>query len=353
MQPTGLSNKAIGLMETSNHKGDLNVKRKFLALVLASVILMISLTGCQRGRAEGVYLIGVLQYFSHAALDASREGFVNRLAELGFVEGENVEFIVYNPQRDAASGALMAARIAEANPHLVLTIATGASQLMSRETDTIPIVITAVTSPEGADLVESNARPGRNVTGVSDLTPVALQINLITRLLPQARVIGLVYNAGEINSVIQANIAREAIRATAGLSYVVGNVTGTADIADVVQSIVGQVDVIYVPTCNTIAGAYPIVVTTAEEAGIAVVAGEAGGVRAGALATEGIDYYLLGRQTADMAAIILRGENVPATMPIQWQQEPGTLSINTAVASRLGISIPQAMLDAAGEIVSN
>jgi len=329
-------------------------KRRTLALMLTGVMLMVSLAGCgQRGdREEGVYLIGILQYFSHAALDASREGFINRLAELGFVGGENVQFMVYNPQRDAASGALMAARIAEARPDMVLTIATGASQIMSRETDTIPIVITAVTSPEGADLVESNARPGRNVTGVSDLTPVALQIDLITRLLPDARVIGLVYNAGEINSVIQANIARDAIRATPGLSYVVGNVTGTADMADVVQSIVGQVDVIYVPTCNTVAGAYPIVISTAEEAGIAVVAGEIGGVRVGALATEGIDYYLLGRQTADMAATILRGEGVPATMPIQWQQEPGTLAINTATAARLGITISQAMLDAAGEIIT-
>ena len=327
---------------------------KKVALALAGAMLMISLAGCRQERDGDIYLIGILQYFSHAALDASREGFVNRLAELGFVAGEegNTEFVLYNPQRDAASGALMASRIAEARPDLILTIATGASQIMSRETETIPIVITAVTSPEGADLVESNERPGRNVTGVSDLTPVALQVDLITRILPQARVVGLVYNAGEINSVIQANMARDAIRATDGLSYVVGNVTGTADIADVVQSIVGQVDVIYIPTCNTVAGAYPIVIMTAEEAGIPVVAGEAAAVRVGALATEGIDYYLLGRQTADMAATILRGEGVPATMPIQWQQEPGTLSINTATAARLGIQIPQAMLDTAGEIVS-
>jgi len=328
-------------------------KVRVLALALVLAMSMAVFSGCERGRAEGVYLIGIFQYFSHAALDASREGFVNRLAELGFVEGENVQFIVYNPQRDAASGVLMAARIAEASPDLVLTIATGASQIMSRETDTIPIVVTAVTSPEGADLVESNERPGRNVTGVSDLTPVALQIDLITRLLPQAQRVGLVYNAGEINSVIQANIAREAIRATPGLTYVIGNVTGTADIADVVQSIVGQVDVIYVPTCNTVAAAYPIVMMTAEEAGIPVVAGEVGGVRVGALATEGIDYYLLGRQTADMAAIILRGEGEPATMPVQWQQEPGTLVINMAVANRLGINISQSLLDAAGEIITN
>ena len=125
-----------------------------------------------------------------------------------------------------------------------------------------------------------------------------------------------------------------------------------ADVADVIQSMVGRVDVIYLPTCNTVAGAYPTVIMAADEAGIPVIAGEVAGVRAGALATEGIDYYLLGRQTADMAVQILRGEAEPATMPIQWQQVAGTLAVNTASAERLGITIPPEILAAAGEIVT-
>ena len=327
------------------------MKKRILALVCASLLLM--LAGCGSAREDGTYLIGILQLFDHPALDAAREGFVSRLAELGYEEGENVTFIVRNAQMDMSIATQMAEYLVEQEPDLILSIATGASQAVARATEDnpIPVVITAVTDPVTAELIDSNQRPGRNVTGVSDLTPVAMQIDLITRLLPGTQTVGLLYNSGEINSVIQANMAREAAEAL-GLTTVTGNVPSMADVADVIQSLVGRVDVIYLPTCNTVAGAYPTVIMAADEAGIPVVAGEVAGVRAGALATEGINYYLLGRQTADMAVQILRGEAEPATMPIQWQQEAGTLAVNTASAERLGITIPPEILAAAGEIVT-
>ena len=329
--------------------------KKLITLTLIILLLAGLLTGCAnlpgRGRGDDGYLIGILQLFDHMALDAAHDGFVGRLAEHGFVEGEggNTTFVFRNAANDPSVASQMAEYLNSRNPHLILSIATGASQAVARATEDseIPVVITAVTSPLGAGLVESNERPGRNVTGVSDLTPVALQMDLIARLLPEVRVIGLLYNSGEVNSVIQADMARAAINAMPGFSYVVANAPSMADVADVAQSLVGRVDVIYVPTCNTIAGAYATVVLVADEAGIPVVVGEAAGVRAGALATEGIDYYLLGRQTADMAVLILRGEAVPAEMPIQWQQEPGVLSINVDSAARLGITIPDEILQTA------
>ena len=322
--------------------------KKLITLALIIVLLAGLLTGCTgRGNDDDTYLVGILQLFDHAALDASREGFVARMAEHGFVEGENTTFILQNAQMDMSIASQMAEYLVSRNPALILTIATGASQAVARATEEIPIVITAVTSPEGAELVESNQRPGRNVTGVSDLTPVAQQMDLITRLLPEARVVGLLYNAGEVNSRIQADLARAAINAMPGFSYIAATAPSMADVADVAASLVGRVDVIYIPTCNTIAGAYATVVLVADEAGIPVIAGEVGGVRAGALATEGIDYYLLGRQTADMAVQILRGEAVPATMPIQWQLEPGVLTINSDSAARLGITIPDEILNSA------
>jgi len=320
--------------------------KKLILLALTVILLTALLTGCS-DNDDDTYLIGILQLFDHVALDASREGFVGRLAEHGFVEGENTTFILQNAQMDMSIASQMAEYIVGRNPALILSIATGASQAVARATEDIPIVITAVTSPEGAELVDSNQRPGRNVTGVSDLTPVAQQMDLITRLLPEARVIGLLYNSGEVNSRIQADLARAAINAMPGFSYISATAPSMADVADVAASLVGRVDVIYIPTCNTIAGAYATVVLVADEAGIPVIAGEAGGVRAGALATEGIDYYLLGRQTADMAAQILRGEAEPATMPIQWQIEPGVLTINSDSAARLGITIPDEILSIA------
>jgi len=321
--------------------------KKFISIALAFVLLAGMLAACGNNRDDDTYLIGILQYLDHPALTAAHDGFTTRLAELGFTEGENVTFIFRNAGRDSSVAAQMAEYLVSREPDLVLTIATGASQAVARATEDIPIVITAVTCPYTAGLIDSFEVPGRNVTGVSDLTPVAGQIDLITRLLPDAQVIGLLYNSGEVNSVFQADLAREAIRAHGGLSYVVANAPSLLEVGDVTQSLVGRVDVIYVPTCNTVAGAYAAVMLVADEAGIPVIVGESAGVRYGALATEGIDYYLLGRQTADMAAQILRGETAPRTMPIQWQQESGVLSINIDTAARLGITISEEVLNTA------
>jgi len=324
--------------------------KKLITLALIIALLTGLLAGCTgRGSNDDTYLIGILQYLDHPALTAAHDGFVARLAEHGFTEGEggNVTFVFRNAGRDASVAAQMAEYLVSREPDLILTIATGASQAVARATEDIPIVITAVTCPYTAGLIDSFEEPGRNVTGISDLTPVAGQIDLITRLLPDTQVIGLLYNSGEVNSVFQADLARQAIRAHGGLSYVVANAPSLLEVGDVTQSLVGRVDVIYVPTCNTVAGAYAAVMLVADEAGIPVVVGESAGVNYGALATEGIDYYLLGRQTADMAAQILRGEAAPSTMPIQWQQEEGVLSINIDTAARLGITIPDEVLSKA------
>jgi putative ABC transport system substrate-binding protein len=286
----------------------------------------------------------------HPALDAARNGFINGLAELGFVEGVNIEYNFLNAQGDASNSMMMAESIVDSRPDLILAITTPSSQMLANTTDTIPIVITAVTNPLVAGLIESFERPNTNVTGTSDLTPVALQLELIKRLLPDVQTIGIMYNAGEVNSRIQADIARE--KATElGLSYIPGVVASTADVAQVTESIIGRVDVIYIPTCNTMATAYTTVVNIAEGMGVPVVVGEAAGVTQGALATEGINYYNLGRQTAVMAAQILRGESTPQEMPIQWQAY-ANLIINTAAAERLGITIPDDLL-AAAELVEH
>ena len=289
--------------------------------------------------------IGILQIIDHPALDAARNGFINGLAEEGWIEGVNVFYHPFNAQGDMSNANSMAQHIVDIGVDMILGIATPTSQALANATDTIPIVITAVTDPLVAGLVECFERPNTNVTGTSDLTPVAQQFYLITRLLPDAQVIGIMYNAGEVNSAIQANMARDAARSL-GLEYVPGVAPSTADVAQVIESIIDRVDVIYIPTCNTMAAAYTTIVMIAEERGIPVIVGEEGGIPQGALATEGINYYNLGRQTAVMAGQILRGEAIPQEMPIQWQAET-TLIINTAAADRLGITIPDELLAAA------
>ena len=283
--------------------------------------------------------IGILQIIDHPALDAARNGFIDGLADEGWVEGVNVNFHPYNAQGDISNANSMAQHIVDGEPDLILGIATPTSQALANTTDVIPIVITAVTDPLTAGLVDTFERPNTNVTGTSDLTPVAQQFTLLTQILPEAQVVGIMYNSGEVNSYIQANMAREEARAL-GLTYIPGVAPSTADVAQVVESIIDRVDVLYIPTCNTMAAAYTTIVMIAESRGIPVIAGEEGALPQGALATEGINYYELGRQTAVMAGQILRGEATPQEMPIQWQ-EVNTLTINVAAAERLGIDIPE------------
>ena len=324
---------------------------KKLLAALGIAALAFAFVGCDSagGSADGDEIsIGILQIIDHPALDAARDGFINGLAEEGWIEGENVTFSPFNAQGDMSNANSMAQHIVESNPNLILGIATPTSQALANATETIPIVITAVTDPLRAGLVETFERPNTNVTGTSDLTPVAQQFTLLTRLIPEAQVVGIMFNAGEVNSQIQADMAMEAAQAM-GLDYIQGVVTSTADVAQVTESIIERVDVIYIPTCNTMAAAYTTVIRIAEDMGVAVIVGEAAGLPQGALATEGINYYQLGRQTAVMAAQILRGEATPQEMPIQWQD--GTdLTINTAAAERLGITIPDDLL-AAAELV--
>jgi len=320
--------------------------KKLILTAAATLTAMTFVAGCanQGGTTDdGMINVGILQIIDHPALDAARNGFINGLADEGWTEGENITFNPYNAQGDMSNANTMAQHIVESGVDLILGIATPTSQALMNATDTIPIVITAVTDPLTAGLVEDFNRPNTNITGTSDLTPVDQQFALIRRLLPDAQVVGIMFNTGEINSTIQADMAMEQARSL-GLTYILGAVTSTADVAQVTESIIEQVDVIYIPTCNTMAAAYATTIRIAEDMGVPVVVGEEAGLLHGALATEGINYYLLGRQTAVMAAQILRGEAIPQEMPIQWQEET-TLTINTAAAERFGITIPQDLLD--------
>jgi putative ABC transport system substrate-binding protein len=294
---------------------------------------------------EGDFLIASLQIAAHPALDGARNGFVSGMAAEGFVLGQNLEFEVFNALGDMSNAHLMAAHIVDMSPDLILRIATGTSQALAAATDDIPITITAVTSPYGAGLVESHARPGGNLTGTTDLTPVAAQLAMIMELWPETEVIGMLYNAGENNSVIQANMASEAAAAL-GVTLDRMSVAVAGDLLQATEILAGRVDIIYTPTCNLVAAGMVSVVRAAEEAGLAVIAGDAGSVQNGALLTYGIDYYLLGRQTAVMAAQILRDGADPATMPIQ-SQTVYSFAVNITSMEILGIELPQHILDAA------
>ena len=283
--------------------------------------------------------IGIIQLMEHPALDAAHEGFVAALRD----EGITVSFDFQNAQGDIAVLSTIAQRFVSNNVDLVLAITTPSVQVMAAETETIPIVGTAITSYERAGVVYSNEEPRFNVTGASDMNPIEAQINMLLEFVPDIQTLGIIYSSNEPNSVYQAEIAR-AVAEALGLTVVEGTVTTTADVLQNTLSIAGRVDAIYIPTDNTHANAMAVVGQVSIDTGVPVFAGEENMTMGGGVATLSVNYFELGYQSGLMAATILRGEGVPATMPIQFAQHYNYI-VNGYMVEALGITVPERFRD--------
>ncbi|HZK87829.1 MAG TPA: ABC transporter substrate-binding protein, partial [Anaerovoracaceae bacterium] len=315
--------------------------KTMMMLVLSAALVALG-TGCSSGEkattTDEPIKIGILQYVEHSALDAAREGFVTALADSGYVDGEKIIIDVQNAQADQSNLSTISDRFVSNNEALILAIATPATQAIAGKTTEIPILGTAVTDYVVARLVDSNEVPGGNVSGTTDMNPISEQIDLLIKLVPTAKTVGVIYTSSEDNSVLQAGIAKKAIE-KAGLKYVEVTVTNSNDVQQATQSIVGQCDAIYVPTDNVIASAMPVVYGVTVESKTPVICGESGMVLNGGLATLGINYRDLGYQTGLMAVKILKGEAETATMPIESATK-FDFAINGKVAKEIGLEIP-------------
>ena len=270
--------------------------------------------------------IGVLQYVQHPALDKANEGFVAALEESGI----EVSIEQQNAGGEQSAAQTIANKLVNDKKDLILAIATPAAQAVAGVTSDIPVVITAVTDPAESGLVEKNDAPGGNVTGSSDLTPVADQIDLLTKILPDAKNVGILYCTAEANSKLQADIALSALK-DKGLNGVEYTVSSSNEIQTVVESMVGKVDAIYVPTDNVIAAGMTTVAMIATT--------ESAHVENGALATYGIDYFEVGKLAGEQAVEILKGKS-PAELPIAYlPKDKCKLTINEEVAKELGIDV--------------
>lgn len=307
---------------------------KIISLMLA-IVLVLAATGCS---GQKKITIGIIQYMDHVALDNAREGFIEALKENGYVDGENIKIDYQNAQGDQSNLSTISDRFIKNKVNLVLAIATPAAQSIAGKTTEIPILGTAITDYVSAKLVNSNEAPGTNVSGTSDMNPIKEQIDLLVKLVPNAKTVGVLYTSSEDNSILQAKIAKEAIESL-GLKYVEVTVSSTNDVQQATQSIVGQCDAIYIPTDNTFASAMPIVNGVTVQSKTPVICGEAGMVESGGLATLGINYRNLGYQTGLMAVKVLKGEAKPSDMPIETARE-FDFAINGTVAKEIGLEIP-------------
>ena len=310
------------------------MKRMLVGILVLALLALPAL-----GLAEGAPTIGIIQYVQHVALDAARDGFIQALADNGLEDGKNLTLDIQNAQADASNLATISDRFVANKVNMVLAIATPAAQTIAGKTTDIPILGTAITDYVVARLIDSNEVPGTNVSGTTDMNPVAEQIGLIQELFPETKTVGVVYTSSEDNSILQAQMAKEAIEAL-GMVYAEVTVTNSNDVQQAMQSIVENCDAIYLPTDNVLASAMPIVYEIATASKIPVIGGEAGMVQSGALATLGINYYELGYQTGLMALRVLAGEDV-SQMPIESATNMD-YTFNSTFAEAIGFEIPEA-----------
>ena len=281
------------------------------------------------------YKIGVVQLTEHSALDASNDGFVEALNASGL----DVSIDQQNAQNDQSACQTIASKFVGDGVDLIYAIATPAAQAAAAATTDIPIVGCAITDYAASGLVKDNDKPDTNVTGASDLTPVAEQLQMMQKVLPDVKKVGLLYCSAESNSDIQIASAKEELDAL-GISYEEYAVSSSNEIQSVVESAVGKVDALYAPTDNTIAAGAAQVGQICKENKLPFITGEEGMCEAGGLFTLSINYTDLGKLAGEMAVKILKGESKPADMAIEHLSTEDLVVVkNEEMATAIGVDL--------------
>jgi putative ABC transport system substrate-binding protein len=290
------------------------------------------------GETKAKVKIGITQIIEHPALDAAREGFIQALKDNGFGDAD-IDY--QSAQGDPSTVASIAQKFASDKKDAILAISTPSAQSMVKATQNtdIPVFFTAITDPLSAKLVDNLEKPGKNITGYSDTHPETINklIKLIKELKPDAKNVGIIYNSGEANSVVNVKNAKEVLEKE-GMKAVEVNASNTTEVKQAAETLVGKADVIYVPKDNTAVAALKTIVQVAEKNKIPLFAGETDSVRNGAFAGFGADYHDLGYQTGLMAVKVLKGEAKAGDLPVGFPKQLN-LAINKEAAANEGIDI--------------
>ena len=339
------------------------MKKSMKILLLAAFAA--ALTGCASGNttekteslssSEGseTYTIGIGQFAEHGSLDNCREGFLKGLADEGLEEGKNLTVMYENAQADGGTASQIVNNFLSKKADLICAIATPMAQAAYGEAkkSEVPVIFTAVTDPVAAALAKEDGTPAGEVTGTSDKLPVEKQLEMIRKILPDAKSIGILYSTSEVNSETAIK-EYKAAAANYGFEIVEGPVTSTADIPLATDNILSKVDCLNNLTDNTVVSSLPLILDKAGKKNIPVFGSEVEQVKIGCLAAMGLDYVDLGRQTGVMAAKVLKGEAKASELNFEVIKDAAFYG-NTKVAETLGITLPNDLTDSAAELFND
>lgn len=331
------------------------MKRKIAAVLLSTMMVIGMTAGCgskEEGGTSGEeqYTIGISQFAEHGSLDNCREGFIQGLKEEGLEEGKNLKIEYKNAVADQSTAKQITDSFVSNKADLICGIATPAAQAAynSAMNAGIPVIYTAVTDPKLAKLAKDDGTPVGEVTGTSDELPIKEQLELIRRMLPDAKKVGILYTTSEVNS-ISAIETYEELAGDYNLEIVTKGISQTADISLATDELLGEVDCLTNLTDNTVVNSLATILNKANEKKIPVFGSEIEQVKLGCIAAEGLDYIELGKQTGKMAAQVLKGEKKASEMKYETISEPG-LYINTKAAENLGVAVDEALKGEAVEV---
>lgn len=322
---------------------------KNLKIILISVSLLVGLGLLLLKKSPttvdstklNIPLVCLSQIIEHPALDEERRGIIAALESAGYIDGTTIKIAYQNAQGNLATAAQIAKMQAGQHPAVLVGISTPSAQalLPVATAQKIPLVFTAVTDPYDAKLVKSPDVPtvGENaVFGISDALPLDSQITLIREFLPNLKTIGVIYNAGEVNSTHMVSELK-ALCEKEGITLIPAIATKTGDVTGATQSLAGRVDAIYVPNDNTAVSAMSSIVQVAEKSKIPLFAGDTGSVQNGALATRGYDRFKLGQKTGALIVRILKHEKIEKSVDASHDLH---VYVNEKTRKILGVDLP-------------
>lgn len=294
--------------------------------------------------------VAITSFVEHPALNLVRQGVIEELAEQGFKEGENLKVNFQSAQGNAGTASQIAKQFVGSNPDVIIAIATPSAQAIKANTDTIPLVFSAVTDPVEAKLVPSWEASGTNVTGVSDLLPLEPQIDLMKKVVPNLKSVGYVYSPGEVNSTIVLKQLTELLEPQ-GIKVVAKSAEKTVDIPNATKSLKGKADLIYTSLDNNVVSAYESMYQAAKEVQIPLVASDTDSVPRGAVAALGVNYKEVGRETGKIAADILNGAKAGDIKPRTMEKLDLHVSPNHAKVQ--GIELSADLVQSAQKVVED
>ncbi|BDV44857.1 ABC transporter substrate-binding protein [Geotalea uraniireducens] len=323
--------------------------RKRIGLLLTFLAVLVISAPVLAANPPKRVLIGISKIVAHPALDAVEKGIQDELA----AEKINAQYDLQNANGDISTASSIANKFQSERVNLAVGIATPTSQALANTLKGIPIVFSAVTDPVKAGLVPSLRQGGKSVTGVSDMTPVKQQIQLLLRIKKVKR-LGHIYTSSEENAVVLAGIVKQACKEL-GIEYVETTVSKSAEVKQAVQAIIHRVDALYISTDNTVVSALSAVADVAMKNRVPIMSADPSSAETyPVLAAWGFDYYKMGRATGRLVAEILRGKK-PAQIPTRFMTKTSDIDllINLDVARKLGLTVPKDIVKSANQLVEN